>query len=498
MSIAQYLSKFALGVNSQGVLSAAKGGTGNTNGGGGGSSPTVTSISYPGDDTAADPAGGQTITITGTNFATGVKILLNSTPVSVVSRVSATTITFTAPSLTVGSYPLYVVNPDGTTAILVPGLQVSAMPVWTTSAGTLGTVTQLFNFNTTIAATGDGTISYSIASGTLPTGITLNSSTGDISGTAPTVASSTTYSFTVRSTDAQNQDTDRAFSITVVPVNPPPTVEYLVVAGGGGGGGQMGGGGGAGGYRTATGYSVTAGSPITVTVGAGGSGGGSARGINGQNSVFGSITSLGGGGGGTYTNNSGNSGGSGGGAGGYESVVSSGGAGTAGQGNAGGGSNGSNGKYLGGGGGGAGGTGITTTPGSFAQKGDGGVGQPSSISGSSTYYAGGGGGGGFYAYNADYGSRTGLGGLGGGGDGYHPGNAANGQEYGYPGTDNTGGGGGGADFASGIGGNGGSGIVIIRYSDTYGAAAATTGSPTITVTGGYRIYKFTSSGTITF
>jgi hypothetical protein len=30
------------------------------------------------------------------------------------------------------------------------------------------------------------------------------------------------------------------------------------------------------------------------------------------------------------------------------------------------------------------------------------------------------------------------------------------------------------------------------------AATSTTGSPTVTVTGGYRIYKFTSTGSITF
>jgi hypothetical protein len=40
-------------------------------------------------------------------------------------------------------------------------------------------------------------------------------------------------------------------------------------------------------------------------------------------------------------------------------------------------------------------------------------------------------------------------------------------------------------------------VVIIRYPDSY-SAATTTGSPTITVTGGYRIYKFTGSGSITF
>ena len=49
-----------------------------------------------------------------------------------------------------------------------------------------------------------------------------------------------------------------------------------------------------------------------------------------------------------------------------------------------------------------------------------------------------------------------------------------------------------------VGGAGGSGIVILRYADTKPAATSTTGSPTITTSGGYRIYQFTASGSITF
>jgi hypothetical protein len=62
---------------------------------------------------------------------------------------------------------------------------------------------------------------------------------------------------------------------------------------------------------------------------------------------------------------------------------------------------------------------------------------------------------------------------------------------------NTGGGGGGA---SGIvnGAAGGSGIVVLRYPDIYTPAANVTGSPIYTVAGGYRIYTFTGTGTITF
>jgi hypothetical protein len=40
--------------------------------------------------------------------------------------------------------------------------------------------------------------------------------------------------------------------------------------------------------------------------------------------------------------------------------------------------------------------------------------------------------------------------------------------------------------------------VIIRYPDTFAAAASTTGSPTVTVAGGFRVYTWTQSGSITF
>jgi hypothetical protein len=50
------------------------------------------------------------------------------------------------------------------------------------------------------------------------------------------------------------------------------------------------------------------------------------------------------------------------------------------------------------------------------------------------------------------------------------------------------------------GGAGGSGVVIIRYPNTYLDATSTTGSPTYTNTGGYKIYKWTTvgAGSITF
>jgi hypothetical protein len=239
----------------------------------------------------------------------------------------------------------------------------------------------------------------------------------------------------------------------------PPYVEVLVVAGGGGCGGH-GGGGGAGGLIYNSAYQLNNASAITVTVGGGGAGtGGPANGANGSNSVFGSLTAIGGGGG-AYAL-PGSNGGSGGG-GGYNG--STGGLGTAGQGNDGGKGNGGT-NLPGGGGGGAGqvgGNNVGTT------SGKGGDGLAFSISGTSTYYAGGGGGGGYPS------NDPGAGGLGGGGTAY--GN----------GTANTGGGGGAGA------GSGGSGIIIVRYP---GLPAATGG--TITYVNGYTIHTFTTSGTFT-
>lgn len=482
--------------------------------GAGAAVPKISTIAYPGDDTAADTAGGQTITLTGTGFVSGASVIINGILASVVSVVNSTTITFTAPAVSAGSYILYVVNTDGSTALAVPGIQYSATPAWTTAAGSLGSPMKQASFTANLVATGDAPVTYSVLSGTLPSGVTLNANTGVISGTTPNVSSVTTYNFTIRSTDAQRQDTDRAFSITVTLANPTPSVQYLVVAGGGAGGSNakgwgVQGPGGAGGFRTnVTGatsggnssaeatYNVASGVPITVTVGAGG-----VNGTNGGNSQFGTIISLGGGAGAIPANGNSypagspaNDGGSGGGGGGGATATylpTTSGAGTAGQGFAGGTKiNGVGGPGWGGAGGG--GAGSVGGDNSSTSSGNGGSGLASSITGTSTYYAGGGG----AAADADVSTASGgTGGIGGGGIGARTNRSAT------DGGTNTGGGGGGGQNSGGttsISGSGGSGIVVIRYADTYDAASSTTGSPTITVAGGYRVYKFTTSGSITF
>jgi hypothetical protein len=238
------------------------------------------------------------------------------------------------------------------------------------------------------------------------------------------------------------------------------TCDYLVVAGGASGGSNKGAGGGAGGLRstvTATGgggslesaLSLSSGTSYTVTVGAGGARNLSSNGSNGSNSVFSTITSTGGGFGGSNQGTAnGATGGSGGGGGG--GATSTGGSGTANQGFAGG--NGVAGTYdSGGGGGGASAVGQPGVNTLLDGGGNGGNGVATSITGSSVTYGGGGGGG------DSFGTGFGLGGTGGGGNGGGPSTA------GSSATANTGGGGGGAGDNSTSAGNGGSGIVIVRY-----------------------------------
>ena len=469
---------------------------------GSGGGPKITAITYPGNDTAVDTAGGQTVTVTGSGFVNNAQVIVNGSLAPVISFINSTSISFTTAAHPAGGYPVYIINPDGGTAIFVTGIQYSGVPTWTTAAGTIGSPGQNAGMNIPIAATGDAPVTYSLYSGSLPAGVTLNSSTGAISGTTPSVSVNTTYNFVVTATDAQNQDTNRSFSLTVLAMNPPPTVEYLVVAGGGGGGSAFAGGGGAGGLLTASGFAVAANTALTVTIGAGGTGAllgtypSGPNGTQGVSSVFSSISTMGGGTGATYYINSGGNGGSGGGATPTQSVFGKGvypgstylsqtrqgydgGASIA--------SGGSGEDYRGGGGGGAGAVGGSSV---IGQSGAGGVGLQSSISGTATYYAGGGGG---AAGSSGAQAGNGAGGLGGGGAG---GNGAN--TAGVAGSPNTGGGAGGRSQPNGPGENGGSGIVIIRYADIYAPAPATTGSPVITVAGGYRVYTWTSSGSVTF
>ena len=179
--------------------------------------PTVSSISPTViDNNAAN------VVITGTNFKD------SSTPPTVDAInsssgaiVTANSVTFTsATSITAnftlsvdGTYFLRVENNDGLAARSASALlTVSDAPTWTTGAGNIGTVSSGGTINFTVAAT--NATSFAVQSGSLPGGASINNS-GVISGTESGSPQTTTYTFTIRATDAEGQTADRQFNIIV-------------------------------------------------------------------------------------------------------------------------------------------------------------------------------------------------------------------------------------------------------------------------------------------
>ena len=184
--------------------------------------PTITGVTPSTIDNTAT-----NVVIAGTNFVSVPQVEAISTTGAVTA---ANSITFTsATSITAnftlpvdGTYFIRVENNDGNaarsgTAILT----VSDAPTWTTSAGSLGTIAGNFSGTVaTVAATGDGTLSFSETTSVLTNAsqanCSLNSATGVITTTdfGGSSTSATTYNFTLRVTDAQGQTADRAFSLT--------------------------------------------------------------------------------------------------------------------------------------------------------------------------------------------------------------------------------------------------------------------------------------------
>ena len=159
------------------------------------------------------------ITITGTNFVNGINVEAIASNGSIIQADtvtfnSATSVSAAFTISTDATYFLRLENPDGnavrsSTALLT----VSDAPAWTTSAGSLGTNAAGSAVSYTVAAT--GATSFAVQSGSLPGGVSLNTSTGVISGTESGATAETTYNFTIRATDAESQTADRAFSITI-------------------------------------------------------------------------------------------------------------------------------------------------------------------------------------------------------------------------------------------------------------------------------------------
>jgi len=168
------------------------------------------------------------LVIAGTNFGSSgipaVEFQASTgviTAASSVVRDSTTQLTVGCTLPTDGTYFIRIELNNGlavrsTTAVLT----VSDAPVWTTGAGSLGTIAGNFSGTVaTVAATGD-TVAFTETTDVLENATlancSLNSSTGVITtsdfGGSDTEA--TLFTFTLRATDAQAQTADREFTLT--------------------------------------------------------------------------------------------------------------------------------------------------------------------------------------------------------------------------------------------------------------------------------------------
>jgi len=173
----------------------------------------------------------QTIVITGQNFdAAATATLVDANGVqrnpttSVRNSSSQITITYSGGDVLTSAVaePLNVkvVNGSGLSATLNGQISIDASPVWSTTSGTVATVNDMASgTHATLSATDPegGSVTYTVASGALPGGLSLNSSTGVISGDPTDVASTTTSNFSVAASDGTGNSVNRSFNIIVNP-----------------------------------------------------------------------------------------------------------------------------------------------------------------------------------------------------------------------------------------------------------------------------------------
>ena len=305
------------------------------------SNPVVTSVNSS-NITQKQIDDGFDLVLTGENYSSGdtVKFVANDntefvSPTTTVNSATQITARIT-PTIdpTKEPYAVKVISASGLTGSLASAFNIDSAPVWSTSAGNIGTVEENTSTNITVSAsdTEGDTVSYAETGGTVlsSAGFSLNSSSGLISGTSPLVSGSATYSFNLRATSGTNF-TDRTFNIIVTD---PPTggsiltyshggvnyklhkftsngsfvlagtkvVDIFMIGGGGGAGQHSGGGGGAGGLVWLPNQTLTSGTHSAVIGNGGansGTNGGSGNvGSKGQDTTFSGKTAMGGGGGG--------------------------------------------------------------------------------------------------------------------------------------------------------------------------------------------------------
>jgi len=162
---------------------------------------------------------GTTVTVTGTGFvnqANVTAVTINGMPVASYTVVSDSTLTLvTTSSNSTGDLAITTTSAGTVTDTLTPFTQTNESPRITLSntSFTLDTATAATTANTySISSLGGPFTSFTLT-GTLPAGLTLNSSTGLLSGTPTEVMAATTYTITAT---AASGTASATFTLTTV------------------------------------------------------------------------------------------------------------------------------------------------------------------------------------------------------------------------------------------------------------------------------------------
>lgn len=185
----------------------------------------------PSTDPPAITQGPQSMTRTAGESATFSVTAIGAAPLSFqwqrdqVSIPGATAASLTISSVLqsdAGSYRCVVTNRYGSATSAAATLTVQTAPLSITTAS-LSSGAVAAPYSVTLAASG-GTPSYawSLAGGTLPSGLTLNSSSGVISGT-PTATGSSSFTVQIRDSGSPQQTATKALTITIASTPPPQT-----------------------------------------------------------------------------------------------------------------------------------------------------------------------------------------------------------------------------------------------------------------------------------
>ena len=181
--------------------------------------PTITVTTLP--DWTANQPYSQTITVTGGSDPITFAVTSGSLPTGLSLDSSTGEITGSPTTVTGSPFSFTITATDAANATTSQNYAVAINPSPTIATTSLPNWTIDQPYSQTVGVTGGSDpITFALSAGNLPTGLSLNSSTGEITGT-PTTTTGSPFDFTITATDAANATTSQSYTVAI---NPPPTI----------------------------------------------------------------------------------------------------------------------------------------------------------------------------------------------------------------------------------------------------------------------------------